>query len=272
MENEVERVSILRFSEEGRSNIEEIVAKEFPVTIILNNQELVTMLCSPKDLKYLAVGFLSSEGLLKSKDEIKKIMVDDQRGVVRVETGEIKEFAQDVLFKRLITSGCGRGASFYSAANSGSQKVESQVEISTDEIFTLVNEFQHASDVYLATHGVHSAALCDRKSILVFSDDIGRHNAIDKIFGKCLWEDIPTIDRLVITSGRISSEILHKVAKRNIPIIVSISVPTNLGVRIADDLGITLIGSVRGRRKMNVYSSGWRIVKVEKKGNGKKTI
>jgi len=111
----------------------------------------------------------------------------------------------------------------------------------------------------LATHGVHSAALCDRKSILIFSEDIGRHNAIDKIFGKCLLENIPTDNRAVITSGRITSEILHKVARRGIPIIISISAPTNLGVRIADSLGITLLGFVRGKR-INAYTNDWRIV------------
>ena len=260
MENEVERFPVLRFTKEGRSSLEEVVAREFPVTIILNDQELVTLLCSPNNLKYLVVGFLSSEGLLKSKDEIKKIVVDDERGVIRLDTVEDKGFDQDVLYKRLITSGCGRGASFYSAADATSQKVESQTEISADEVFALANEFQHGSEVYLATHGVHSAALCDRKSILVFSEDIGRHNAIDKIFGKCLLEDIPTDDRVIITSGRISSEILHKVAKRGIPIIISIAAPTNLGVKIADNLGITLIGSVRGK-KMNVYTNDWRIVR-----------
>ena len=112
-----------------------MVAREFPLTIILNNQELVTLLCSPKDLRYLAVGFLFSEGLLKSKDEIKKIMVDDQRGVVRVETEEEKSLANELCFKRFITSGCGRGASFYSAADVQNQaKVESQIEISTLEV------------------------------------------------------------------------------------------------------------------------------------------
>ncbi len=256
--NEVERFPVLRLTKESGSNIEEVFAREFPVTIILNNQELVTMLCSPVNLEYLAVGFLASEGLIQNKDEIKKILVDDDRGVVRVETVEAKELAQDILFKRIISSGCGRGASFYSAADAASQKVESQTEISTDEVFALVNEFQHSSEVYLATGGVHSAALCDRKSILVFSEDIGRHNAIDKIFGECLLKDIPTDDRIVITSGRISSEILHKVAKRNIPIIISISAPTNLGVKIADNLGVTLISSVRGKR-MNVCTNDWRI-------------
>ena len=258
MEDEVERFPVLRITKEGRSGIDEVVAREFPVTIILNDQELVTLLCSPKNLEYLAVGFLSSEGFLKNKDEIKKILVDDERGVVRLETVEAKEFAEGVLFKRVISSGCGRGASFYSAADAASQKVESRMEISADEVFTLVNEFQHGSEVYLATHGVHSAALCDRQSILVFSEDIGRHNAIDKIFGKCLLEDISTDDRVIVTSGRISSEILHKVSKKGIPVIISISAPTNLGVRLADNLGITLISGVRGKR-MTVYTNDWRV-------------
>ena len=258
MENEVERFPISRLTREGRSNIEDEVAREMPFTIIINDQELVTLLCSPKNLDYLAVGFLASEGFLKSKDEIKNILIDDERGVVRLETVEAAEFAPDILYKRIISSGCGRGAAFYSAADAASQKVESGTKISADEIFTMVNEFQHGSQLYLATHGVHSAALCEDGRILVFGEDIGRHNAIDKIFGKCLMEDIPTADRIIITSGRISSEILHKVAKKGIPIIISISVPTNLGVRIADNLGITLIGSVRGG-KINVYTNDWRV-------------
>ena len=259
MNSETEKFFVLRLTEKESSSIEVEVARELPLTIILNDQELVTLLCSPADLRYLAVGFLFSEGLLRSKDEIKSVIVDDERGVVRVETSEDKEFTKDVLFKRIISSGCGRGASFYSAADVTSQKVESQMKISASEIFVLVNEFQHGSDVYLATHGVHSAALCDNKRILVFGNDIGRHNAIDKVFGRCLLEDIPTNDRMIMTSGRISSEILHKVAKRAVPVIVSISAPTNLGVKIADHLGITLVASVRGKR-MNVYTHGWRII------------
>ena len=177
---------------------------------------------------------------------------------MRVETEETGELAREALFKRLITSGCGRGVSFYSAADATGPKVESQLEVSAHEVFTLVGDFQHRSWTYRATGGVHSAALCDTKNILLFSEDIGRHNAIDKMFGKCLLEDIPTNDRIIISSGRISSEILHKVAKRGIPIIVSISVPTSLGLKTADKLGITLIGSVRGK-KMNVYTNNWRV-------------
>ncbi len=260
MGDEVERFLVSRFTPEGRSGSEETVAREFPVTIVLNNQELVTILCSPKNLDCLAVGYLCSEGFLKSKDDIKKIMVDDQSGVVRLETVAAQEIAQDVLFKRLITSGCGRGASFYNAADVASQKVKSETKISTDEVFTLVSEFQHTSGVYLATHGVHSAALADVKGILVFSEDIGRHNAIDKVFGRCLLEDIPVNDKVLITSGRISSEIVHKVAKRGVPIVVSVSVPTDLGVKLAADLAITMIGSVKSSKRMNVYANDWRVI------------
>lgn len=110
MDNGTEKISILKLSEKGSSSVEDVVAKEFPLTIILNNQELVTSLCSPTNLRYLAVGFLFSEGLLKSKDEIKKIIVDDRRGVVRVETEGDEELASAALFKRFITSGCGSGA------------------------------------------------------------------------------------------------------------------------------------------------------------------
>jgi len=264
MESEIERIPILRLTEESRSNIEDVVAREFPLTIILNNQELVTLLCSPKDLRYLAIGFLFSEGLLEGKDEIKKVIVDEQRGVVRVETNEDKALANELIFKRFISSGCGRGVSFYSAADVQNQaKVESRIEISAHEVLSLVRDFQQRSQVYRTTGGVHSAALCDTQSILVFSEDIGRHNAIDKIFGECVLKDIPTDERVVVTSGRISSEILLKVAKRNIPIIVSKSAPTDLGVKLANELGITLLGFVRGKR-INAYTNDWRIV-----GDGK---
>jgi len=260
MANETEKVSVLRLSEDGKKSIEDVVVTEFPLTIILNNQELVTLLCSPTNLKYLTIGFLFSEGLLKSKDEVEKVIIDDRKGIVRVEARGVGDLDRDVLFKRLITSGCGRGASFYSASDVRNQvKVTSQIEISSHAILALVNEFQQRSILFKATGGVHSAALCDARDILVFSEDIGRHNAIDKIFGECLLEDITTDSRLIITSGRVSSEILLKVAKRNIPVLVSKSAPTDSGVHLANDLGITLVGFVRGKR-MNVYTNSWRIV------------
>jgi FdhD protein len=259
MDSEIENINILRLTEEGRESIEDVIVREFPITIILNNEELVTMLCSPANLDHLAVGFLFSEGLLESKDEIKNVLVDENRGIVRVNTKEEKDLNNDFLFKRMITSGCGRGASFYHAADAENrEQVKSEIKISTGQVLKLMKEFQQKSEVFRETGGVHSAALCDTNTLLVFMEDIGRHNAIDKIFGKCMMEDIPTEDRIVVTSGRVSSDILLKVSRRNIPIIVSKSAPTNLGVRLAGEMGITLLGFARGKR-VNAYTNDWRI-------------
>ena len=258
MRSDVEHVKIWRFSEEAGTSVDDVVAREFPLTIIFNDRELVTLLCSPADLKNLAVGFLTSEGLIASQSQIKKVLVDESRGVVRVETSGSDIKAEEG-FKRFISSGCGRGASFYSAADvTESSRVQSSLAVTRAEITLLFREFQRKSDLYHSTGGVHSAALCDSEGIIVFSEDVGRHNAIDKIFGKCFLEGIPTDDRIVLTSGRISSEILLKVARRNIPLVASKSAPTDLGVRLARDLGVTLLGFVRGNR-MNVYANEGRI-------------
>ena len=252
MANETERIPVLRFTEEGKSNIEDIVVREFPLTIVLNNQELVTLLCSPANLEYLAVGFLLAQGLIEGKDDIKNIAVDNGRGIVEVAV----EKPVDTNLRPVLASSGGRSAGFFSA-----EKVTAKAEtkLSASQVFFLTEDFVQRSKVFETTGGVHSAALCDTKSILVFSEDIGRHNAIDKIFGECLLKDMATDNRLIITSGRVSSEILLKVAKRNIPILVSKSAPTDSGVRLANDLGVTLVGFVRGRR-MNVYAHDWRIV------------
>ena len=259
MPEDTEKVSILRITEQDGTEMEDVVVREFPLTIILNNQELVTLLCSPTNLKYLALGFLASEGFIKAREEIKSILLDDRRGIVRVETEGNPDISGDRIFKRFITSGCGKGAAFYSVADAtDATMVKSETRISASQVFTMMREFQHRSEVFKNTGGVHSAALADGESLLIFSEDIGRHNAIDKIFGKCLWENTPTNDRVIVTSGRISSEILFKVAKRGIPIIISRSAPTDLAVRTAVDMGITLIGFVRGKR-MNIYSNNWRV-------------
>jgi FdhD protein len=253
------KINIVRFDRGTQIPREDWVAKEFPLTIMLNGQELATLLCSPKDLKYLAAGFLFSEGFIETKEEITGMTLDQDRGVVSVEVREDKKLAQKSFLKRVITTGCGRAIAFYNPADiDGVQEVDSDVRLLSLDVFNLTQEFQRRSEVYRATGGVHSAALCDTEHILIFEEDIGRHNAVDKIFGKCLLEDIPTSDRIVITSGRISSEILFKVAKRRIPVIISKSAPTDLGVIVAQDLRITLIGFTRGKR-MNVYAGEWRV-------------
>ncbi len=255
-----EKLPALHITRENREEIQDVVVSELPLTIVLNGRELATTLCSPVDLDYLVVGILLSEGLIDSRDEIKSLVVDDRAGVARIETKQDRKLAREQLFKPLVASGGGKGVSSYTMPEVESRaRLESMVTISAGEVLYLVGEFLHRSSAYQATRGVHSAALCHGKDILVFHDDIGRHNAIDKVFGQCLLTGIATSDRIVITSGRISSEILLKVAKRRVPVLISKAAPTGLGVKLADSLGVTLIGSVR-EEGMNVYSHGWRVL------------
>lgn len=263
-----EKLDILRVADGHSNNVEDLVTKEFPLTIVFNNNELVTMLCSPVELNHLAVGFLASEGLIKSRDEITRLVVNKKTGMAWVETREDSKPDGELIFKRFISSGCGRGASFYHILDIDDKEPNvSKLSISAAKVLTLVKEFQHSSQTFRETGGVHSAALYGDEKILAFAEDIGRHNAIDKIFGRCLLEGIDISDCIIITSGRISSEILLKVAKGNIPILISRSAPTNLGVKVAKDLGITLIGFVRGKR-MNVYTHGWRVKVGDGQDNG----
>jgi len=258
MEPDVREVRVWRISEGSAGGVDDVVAREFPLTIFLNDTELVTLLCSPTELKSLAVGFLQSEGLVTAATDVKSVLVDETRGVVRVKT-ESGTGRMDEVFRRFISSGCGRGATFYSAADAaGMSKIESPVRVSSGEVMSLFKEFQQRSELYRNTGGVHSAALCNSREIIAFAEDIGRHNAIDKVFGRCLLDGVSTDGLFVLTSGRISSEIVLKAARRMVPVLASKSAPTDLGVKLAVDLGITLLGFVRGKR-MNVYANEWRV-------------
>ena len=251
-------ISVLKINKAGRSRVVASVAREFMFTIFLNGKELVTIMCSPENMKELTAGFLFSEGLIRSKEDIKKLDIDEWMGTARVETSGDTTTDSRFFSKRLLASGCGGSATFYDLSDVAALRIESGLTVAAGEVLRLASVFQHSSELYRTTHGVHSAALCEGGKIIVFFEDIGRHNAIDKIFGCCLLDDLPTKDRIIVTSGRVSSEILQKIAKRGIPIVVSISAPTDLGVKIAEKLGITLIGLVRGG-KMNVYSHEARV-------------
>lgn len=139
---------------------------------------------------------------VKSKDDIKNILVDDRRGIVKVETRNQQTSAKEMIFKRFIMTGCGRGATFYSAVDVQEENVvDSHTPIAVPEVFTLITTFLHHSQLYKKTGGVHSAALCDTSRILAFADDIGRHNALDKIFGCCLLEDLLVEGRIITSTG-----------------------------------------------------------------------
>ncbi|MDH4122775.1 MAG: formate dehydrogenase accessory sulfurtransferase FdhD [Thermoplasmata archaeon] len=256
---ETKTINIVRISKNHVTRTKDSVVREFPFTIIYNDVELVTLLCSPKNLDYLATGFLFAEGLLNDKKDIKKLFVDEKKGVAWVETKQTKKTPENPLSKRFITTGCGKGISLTGPFLKGKNKIQTKISFRSDDILAMMKLFQQKSEIHKLTGGIHSAALCDAKKILVFSEDLGRHSAIDKVLGECLLGEIRMSGRIMMTSGRISSEILMKIARARIPLIVSKSAPTDLSVNLADKLGITLVGFARGMR-MNIYSHDWRIV------------
>lgn len=240
----------------GEASIEEdSLINEYPFTIFLNGSEFLTLLCTNQSLDYLIVGFLISEGLIDSKEDIKKIEINDEKGVGYVETTSKGNLMEKLYGKRTLTSGCGKGTVFYSVVDSfKSQSVDQNFKVDLESVKEVVRKFNRYSDTFLETGGVHSCALSDGKDIVLFSDDIGRHNALDKIVGEAVMKDISLKDKVVLTTGRISSEIMIKIAKRGIPAIVSKSAPTELALEIAEELGITVIGFARGQ-KLNIYTN-----------------
>ncbi|SCG84551.1 Protein fdhD homolog [Proteiniborus sp. DW1] len=253
--NDTKKVDIIRVKGDNILKEEDIVVSEYPFTIFINDEEFITLLCSPKSLKYLTVGFLYSEGFISSTSDIVNLKIDEEKGLSYVELKNKSSLIEKLYGKRTITSGCGKGTLFYNVLDSfKSKKINNYLTITLDEIKNLVKAFSKNSELFLNTGGVHSCALCSFNDILIFEEDIGRHNALDKVLGRALVEDIPLTDKILLVSGRISSEMLIKTAKREIPILVSRAAPTSLAVELARELNITLIGFARGE-KMNIYSN-----------------
>ena len=259
-EDETGKLTVLEVRQGKRKVKLDIAVEEVPLTIFLDGRELVTLLSSPKDLNYLAVGFLYSEGLVENREEIKSLIFEKDRSIIRVKTKKKKRPHSTRKVKKLISSGCGVAANISSSLfEIGEYKrLDSKLTISSDGIIELMRKLQHRSRLYRSTGGVHSAALASREDILIFSEDIGRHNAVDKVLGQCILDSIPLGDKIILTSGRLSSEIVLKVARANIPIVISRSASTMLGAKLASHLGVTLIGFARGRR-MNIYTHEERV-------------
>jgi len=263
MSGETSRIGVLRISGEGKERLNDVVIKERPVTVFFNDVELASLMCCPKDLNYLAVGFLFAEGLVKSKKDIKRVFTDEKDGAVWVESKKATKPPENLITRRYITTGCGKGVTFIDSSRSArGLTTRSRFKMPIGSVQILMREFLRKSRLYKLTGGVHSAAICSRRNILVFNEDIGRHSAIDKVVGECVLKGIRTRDKILVTSGRVSSEILVKAARSRTPIIISKSAPTDLAVKLASDFGITLVGFARGAR-MNIYSNEWRICRPD---------
>jgi FdhD protein len=240
-----------RFSEAGWTSTSAHVPLERELTVYVNLRELVTILCTPTKLNYFVLGFLYSEGIISGMGDVMMMRVCDEESEVDV---RLSNPELELPTKRRLTSGCGGGASFITQG----ERVDSALVATAKEVLSLMKLLQEQIDLYRPSGGMHTSALADTKQLLVVAEDIGRHNTLDKIQGECLLRGVSTRDRLVLTTGRVSSEMLLKAAKMQVPVIVSRHSPTGTAVSLARDLGIALAGHARGNRLL-VYSHPERL-------------
>lgn len=235
------------------------VVREIPVTVRLNGREIITLLASDDALDYLAAGFLKGEGFVARPEDIAAIRVDQERGTVDVEATAVDPLAATLLERRAVTSGCGKGTTFTHALDAlQARPAPPGPRVGVADVRRLVRELLGGSALYREAGGVHSAALATAAGIVIFRDDIGRHNAVDKIHGECFLRGVPVEDKILLTTGRVSSEILVKAAKLGVPVLVSRSSATDLALELARRTGITVIGQVRGGG-LTVYAGEERV-------------
>lgn len=235
---------------------------ERPITVFLNDEEIATTQGTPEDLADLGVGFLVAEGFLVDRDSLVGVDVDQRRGLVYVRSAE--EAPPDVAErKRYVTSGCGKGVTFASVGHArGIEPVESSAKVSSDEIYDLMGRLARSASAYRDTGGMHSCGLGVRGELVLVREDVGRHNALDKLFGRAWLDRVPTRDAVLLTTGRISYEMAVKAAKAHVPVVASRTAVTDLAADIAERAAITLVGYARGG-KLVVYTNPQRIVLPE---------
>lgn len=248
--------TITKYIDGVESSVEDDVVTEARLQVIINGKKFLSLLCTPKALPALVTGFLFTEGVLTTIEEIDQLTIDELAGTAEVTlvNKETYKFINDILCgERTVTTGCGRGRTITYPLMSAQQAHPTMMKLDYDKILDLFKVFNSASELFQATGGVHSCALCDREQILYSEEDIGRHNAVDKVIGLALMHGVELQDKILLTSGRVSSEIIGKLARSGIHVIVSRSAPTDTAIEIARNRGMRLIGFARGRR-LNIYS------------------
>lgn len=228
---------------------------ETPVSLTVNGQVWLTFMCTPVHLEELAVGFLYNEGIIESMDEVENVHLCEHGDNVDVWLN--RDVEQPASWRR--TSGCTGGVTAVDLLAKPNVSFDAnRLEVQPDAIGRIVEMLFESQSLYRETGGVHTSALSDGEKIVISAEDIGRHNTLDKIAGLCLMQGIAPEKRILITTGRISSEMLQKAARMDVPILISRTSPSSLSIEMAERYGITLIGYAR-KHRFNVYSNSQRV-------------
>ena len=283
MPDPILELDYIEYDGERAATVRRPVIAETPWVLYVDRREWVTFMCSPIGLHHLALGFLLSEGVIAGIDDVwqLKAYLDEDRvyiyfpdaglnGELTMPTCEeatgsvdvrLRRPAPDRSEKRILTSGCGGGVTFDDLSGDR-PPLQSDLRVTTAQIAGLMRQLNQDAALYRASRGVHTSALACAERLLLLAEDVGRHNTLDKIRGACLLQNIPTRDRILVSSGRISSEMIAKARKMEVPIVISRTSPTVMSIRLARAWNMTLIGYVRGRQ-LRIYAGAERVAIVE---------
>ncbi len=238
----------------------EVIEEGF-VSIFVNGEELATVMCSPREQDRFAIGFLCNEGIINSLNDVRAVHVCPSGACVDVWLTR-SDFVRPN--RLILTSGCGGGVTFDDLTKTV-EPLQSAITIAPQKLAELLIEMQQRATLYARSRGVHTAALSDGEQIIMLAEDVGRHNTIDKVRGACLIEKIDPRDKILLCTGRISSEMINKAVRMGCPIVASRTSPTSMSVQLARQWNITLAGYVR-RDQMKVYAHPERLKSAEAGG------
>jgi FdhD protein len=229
------------------AEIETNVVVERALTIFLNSQEIVTAMTIADHPDYLAIGYLLNQGMLQPDDVVTEVDYDEELSVVVVRTERQTDY-EEKMKKRVQTSGCAQGTVFGDLMEALENVTLPQTQFRTSWLYALTNKINTTPSLYLEAGAIHGCVLAHEDRPLVYMEDVGRHNAVDKIAGWMFREQVPAADKIFYTTGRLTSEMVIKTVRMGIPILVSRSGFTAWGVELAQKANLTLIGRARGKR------------------------
>ncbi|MBN8207137.1 formate dehydrogenase accessory sulfurtransferase FdhD [Bacillus sp. NTK071] len=264
MEKEMNRHTternVIRYLDGQFIEQEDTIALEKPLTIRINQVEFATVVCTPDHLEDMVIGFLASEGVIRSYRDVEEMLFNEGQGVVNVKASVTMSLASETYTKRVISSCCGKSRHFYLESDSRTARTIMRAPtLTANNCLANMKKLQEQSTTFKSTGGVHNAAIFKGDEMIASRTDIGRHNALDKLYGFALRHHIHPSELSVAFSGRISSEVVIKLSKMGIGILLSKSAPTDLALQLAEDLEITTVGFIR-KGGFNIYTKPERII------------
>jgi len=234
--------------DQDNNNISTKIIKEGALTIFLNKQEIVTLMCILDHPIYLAIGYLLNQNMIGGKDKIRSIDFDKDLNLIVVRTNKKTNY-EKILKKKIITSGCAQGTVFGNIYEEIEKiKITSKIIIRHKWIYEISKKINQIPSLYLEAGAVHGCVIINKNKPMIYMEDVGRHNAVDKISGYMFLNNINPENKIFYTTGRLTSEMIIKTVKMKIPILISRSGFTSWGVEIAKKTNLTLIGRAKGKR------------------------